>query len=66
MTTKKNKTHTQNGCCCREELGNNTSTPRPLVLKFIFFFLATLQGMSDLSSQTRNRSLAPCSGSTES
>ena len=34
----KNKKHTQNGCCCREELGNNTSTPHPLVLKFIFFF----------------------------
>ena len=33
---------------------------------FTFSPLATLPGMWDLSSQTRERSHAPCSGSTES
>ena len=30
------------------------------------FFLATLRGLSDLSSPTRDRTCAPCSGSVES
>ena len=32
---------------------------------FFFFFLAMLRGMRDLSSLTRERTHAPCSGSTE-
>ena len=31
-----------------------------------FFFLATLRGLQDLSSPTRDRTRAPCSGSAES
>lgn len=37
-----------------------------VVFFFTFYFLAALQGMRDLSSSTRNGTLAPCSGSTQS
>ena len=33
---------------------------------FVCLFLAMLRGMRDLSSRTRERTRAPCSGSTES
>ena len=33
---------------------------------FLFYVLATLRSMWDLSSLTRNRTYAPCIGSTES
>ena len=37
-----------------------------LAFPIFFFFGATLHGMWDLSSLTRDRTLAPCSGSPES
>ena len=33
---------------------------------FYFIFLAMLRGLQDLSSPTRDRTCAPCSGSSES
>ena len=37
-----------------------------LIFKIIYLFLAKPRGMRDLSSLTRDRTRAPCSGSTES
>ena len=37
-----------------------------VVFLFFFFFLAVLRSLQDLSSPTRDRTHAPCSGSLES